>query len=52
MRYCKELIKIVDEFRHLEGFKGGLHYNKEIFLHVVGMAITEAILAAGAVAQR
>ena len=30
----------------------GSHYNKEIFLHVavIGMAITEAILAAGVVA--
>lgn len=24
MRYCKEQIKIVDEFRHLEGFKSGI----------------------------
>jgi sulfatase maturation enzyme AslB (radical SAM superfamily) len=24
IHYCKELMKIVDEFRHLEGFKGGI----------------------------
>jgi hypothetical protein len=24
IHYCKELMNIVDEFRHLEGFKGGI----------------------------
>ncbi|MGB7953028.1 MAG: hypothetical protein WCF23_03530 [Candidatus Nitrosopolaris sp.] len=32
MRYCKELIKIVDEFRHLEGFKGGIAVSESEYM--------------------
>ncbi len=30
--YCKELIKIVDEFRHLDGIKGGIAVNETEYM--------------------
>jgi hypothetical protein len=32
IRYCKELVDIVDEFRHLEGFVGGIAISESEFM--------------------
>lgn len=32
IRYCKELIKIVNELRHLEGFKGGIAVSESEYM--------------------
>jgi signal transduction histidine kinase len=47
IHYCKELIKIVDELRHLEGIKGGLAVSETEFMSTtllqVAMPLTEVI---------
>lgn len=43
MRYCKELIKIVDEFRHLEGFKGGIAVSESEYMTTTTLRQSEIL---------
>jgi hypothetical protein len=43
MRYCKELIKIVDEFRHLEGFTGGIAVSESEYMTTTTLRQSEIL---------
>ncbi|MDP9289542.1 MAG: hypothetical protein M3P08_15285 [Thermoproteota archaeon] len=43
MHYCKELIKIVDEFRHLEGFKGGIAVSESEYMTTTTLRQSEIL---------
>jgi len=43
MRYCKELIKIVDEFRHLGGFKGGIAVSESEYMTTTTLRQSEIL---------